>query len=185
MKLDAVKRKLSVVVLLLPLILTIQGCSYVQNRWSDVGDVIDVGFTFSKKPQFALFYDFIPVVPIGFGWVDGYFTGLGGGKVRDFSPHWERSFGLVLWGQEDLSFEYSLEELQEMPQEEREDVMNFQRTGLFGMVQGPFPDQDYLISCPHYIHIGWIGVVASPRYLQMLDLVVGFTTIDIGADDPK
>lgn len=161
----------------------LQGCSYVQNRWSDVGDVIDLGVTFSEEPQIALFYDFIPVIPIGYGRVDGYYAGLGGGRARLGSGHFERSYGLILWGQEELTFEKTLAEVEALPEHERNKLLDFQRTGLIGMVQGPFPGPNYLISCPHYIHIGWIGVVGTPRYLQMLDLVVGFTTLDIGFDD--
>jgi hypothetical protein len=42
-----------------------------------------------------------------------------------------------------------------------------------------------LISCPHYLHLGWVGVVATPRYLQMLDFVAGWTTLDVGGDDNR
>jgi hypothetical protein len=160
-----------------------QGCAYIKNRVNDCGDMIDIGLSFSRKPQLALFYDFIPVIPIGYGRVDGTYAGLGGGKLSWFDPHFERSYGLILWGQEEVTFEKSLEELEKLSREEREEILDFQRTGLIGMAQGPFPGPNYLISCPHYIHLGWIGVVGSPRYLQMLDFVLGFTTLDIGGDD--
>ncbi len=164
-------------------VLLLQGCAYWKNRINDCGEMIDIGFSFSRKPQLALFYDFIPVIPIGYGRVDGTFTGLGGGKLCWFDSHFERSYGLILWGQEEVTFEKSLEELDALPGEEREEIADFQRTGLIGMVQGPFPGPNYLISCPHYLHLGWIGAVGSPRYLEMLDFVLGFTTLDIGGDD--
>lgn len=163
----------------------VSGCSYWQNRLQDCGDMVDAGFTFSQKAQLALFYDFIPLVPIGYGRVDGKFVGLGGGKPRWFSRHFERHYGLILWGQEEVTFHKSLEELEQMPRDRRENFVDYQRSGLMGMAQGPFPGTDYLISCPHYVHLGWIGVVASPRYLQMLDFIIGFTTLDIGGDDGK
>ncbi len=158
-------------------------CSYLCNRADDAMDMVDVGFTFSTKPGIAVWYDFVPVVPIGISYVDGYFVGLGGGGFRFFSHHFQRHFGLVLWGQEEVTFRYSKQDLDDMTNTERDEATNFQRTGLIGMIQGPFPGPDYLISCPHYLHIGWIGAVASPRYLQMLDFIIGWTTLDICFDD--
>ena len=162
-----------------------QGCTYLHNRGNDAKDMIDLGFTFSKKPQFAFFYDFIPVIPIGYGEVQGQFAGLGGGQFTSGTPHYEQSYGAILWGQEKLSFGLSQEELDSLSESERNERLNYQRTGLIGMVQGPFPSSDYLISCPHYIHLGWIGVVGTPRYLHMLDFLVGWTTLDICNNDDR
>ncbi|MCD6385785.1 hypothetical protein J7M23_08410 [Candidatus Sumerlaeota bacterium] len=163
----------------------LQGCVYLKNRAGDAMDMIDIGFTFSKKPQFAFFYDFVPVVPIGYGNVEGYYVGLGGRKFGFFSPHYERSYGLILYGAEEVGFGNSVaeSELKAMSEEERHKLLNFQRSGLAGMVVGPFPGPKYLISCPHYIHLGWIGAVGTPRYLQMLDFILGWTTLDIYFDD--
>jgi len=161
------------------------GCAYFQARGNDAKDMIDIGVSVSKEPGFAFFYDFVPVIPIGFGYVNGSYIGLGGGEFAWVEPHYERSIGVILWGEEELAFNHSLEELEAMPDEQRRDVTNFQRTGLAGLAQGPVPDTDYLISCPHYLHLGWVGLVATPRYLQMLDFVLGWTTLDIGADDQR
>lgn len=179
------RTKLFCLFVILVLLFSLQGCLYLKNRVNDAADMIDIGFTFSKKPQFAFFYDFVPVIPVGFGWVDGYYVGLGGGKLNWFDPHFERSFGLGIWGQEELTFEKNLADLKKMDKEEREKVTDFQRTGLVGMIHGPFPGPNYLISCPHYLHLGWIGAVGTPRYLQMLDFVLGWTTLDICFDDDK
>lgn len=175
--------KFRIMILLFLLLFFFVGCSYLKNRAGDAGDIIDLGFTFSSKPQFALYYDFIPIIPIGYGEVDGKFIGLGGGKFGWWTSHYERSYGLILWGQEEVTFEKSKSDLNKMKEDERNKELNFQRTGLIGIFQGPFPSTDYLISCPHYIHLGWFGVVASPRYLQILDFVFGWTTLDIGSDD--
>jgi hypothetical protein len=139
-------------------------------------DVIDLGVTWSSRPGFALYYDFVPVIPVGFGYVDGHFAGLGGGRFGAMR-HFERSYGLVLWGQEEVGFGTF--------DRRKPETVRFQRTGLIGMVQGPFPGPDYLISCPHYFHLGWVGLVGTPRYLQMLDFVLGWTTLDIGFDDGR
>jgi hypothetical protein len=176
------KRSLLAIVLLAALCVA-QGCTYLKNRADDAMDIVDVGFTFSKTPQFAAYYDFVPIIPIGYGDVKGRFVGLGGGKLAGWAAHRERSYGLVLWGQEEVGFGKSASNLDKMTAKERNKALKFQRTGLIGMAQGPFPGPEYLISCPHYLHVGWIGAVATPRYLQIVDFVLGWTTLDICFDD--
>ena len=150
------------------------GCTYLKYRGEDAMEIIDLGITVSEKPGFAFYYDFITVIPIGIGYVDGTFAGLGGGRFG-WMKHYERSFGLVLWGQEEVGFrEYD---------KEKPETLGFQRTGLIGVFQGPLPGPDYMISCPHYLHVGWIGVVGSPRYLQAVDFVLGIFGLDICFDD--
>ena len=34
-----------------------------------------------------------------------------------------------------------------------------------------------------YIHLGWFGLVINARYTEVLDFVVGFTTLDLAGDD--
>jgi len=150
------------------------GCTYLKYRGQDAMDMIDIGFTFSSKPGFALWYDFVPVIPVGIGYVDGQFLGLGGGQFG-LMPHYEESYGLGVWGQEEVGFgDFDIK---------KPETVDFQRSGLIGMIQGPFPGPDYMISCPHYIHLGWIGVVGSPRYLQMADFLLGWIGLDICFDD--
>ena len=158
------------------LLLVLPGCTYMRHRGEDAADMLDLGVTWSKKPAFALYYSFVPIVAIGYGSVDGSFAGLGGGSFGAM-PHCEKSVGLILWGQERLGFG-------EFDPEEPETV-NYQRLGLVGLFQGPVPGPDYMISCPHYLHLGWGGLVATPRYLQILDFVLGWTTMDICFDDGR
>lgn len=169
--------------ILILLSLCLLSCSYLKNRVADAQDMIDIGFSISRRPQFALYYDFVPIIPVGYGDVKGKYIGLGGGKFGWLQPHQQRSYGLILWGQEEVNFGIPSDELSSMTLTQRNQALNFQRTGLIGVVQGPFPGPDYLISCPHYIHLAWIGVIGTPRYLQMLDFLLGWTTLDICGDD--
>jgi hypothetical protein len=161
------------------------GCSYLQNRAGDAADIIDLGFTVSKKAQFAAFTDapFMTIWPLGYGNVDGRFVGVGQGGLRGFSPMHERSVGFVLWGEEKLSYRAGKADLEEMDEEERAENEEFYRTGFLGFAEGPAPPPKYLFSCPHYLHLGWVGIVATPRYFELLDFVLGWTTIDICSDD--
>lgn len=156
------------------LFLSLQGCTYLKYRGEDAKEIIDLGVTVSAKPGFALYYDFVPVIPIGVGYVDGYFAGLGGGKFGAM-PHYEKSYGAILWGQEEVGFG--------VYDKQDPESVRFQRTGLIGVFEGPVPGPDYMVSCPHYVHLGWVGVVASPRYLQIIDFILGFSTLDICKDD--
>jgi len=58
-----------------------QGCGYFRHRLDDSKEMFGVGFTFSKKPQFAAYTNCPIIFPIGYGKVDGHFVGVGGGKA--------------------------------------------------------------------------------------------------------
>jgi hypothetical protein len=38
-------------------------------------------------------------------------------------------------------------------------------------------------SCIHYLHVGFIGAAANLRYMEVVDFVLGLTTLDLGGDD--
>lgn len=177
--------------LLLLLAVSVQGCSYFQQRLSDARNVIDLGLTFSSKPQFALYYSgpIVQIGTIGYGDVDGRFFGLGEGHGHLWSPHYEKSYGLVAWGQEWVSFDHDKAALDALPAEEAEKVSNHMQVGVVGFVRGgsgdgaPPPGPKYIVSCPHFIHLGWVGVVANPRWLQMVNFVVGWTGLELLKND--
>lgn len=162
-----------------------QGCAYLQNRGDDAREMIDLGFTVSDDPQFSMFVIFPPIhlTPFGIGEVNGRFVGLGGGHFRAFSPYYERSIGLGLWGDETVSFDKSWEQLSGLSEEELRREAVFYRTGVFGLADGPPPPKEYWVSCPHYLHLGWVGGVLSPRYSEALDFLLGWFLIDICGDD--
>jgi hypothetical protein len=171
---------------LLSALLFLNGCSYMTNRWNDTKDIGDFGFTFSSKPQFSAYVSapVVQIIPLGIGKVDGHFFGMGEGQTALWAPHYEKSLGLLVWGEERVSFFHTEEELAAMSEEKRDEAANFMRSGVGGFVQGPW-SLKYCVSCPHYIHLGWFGVVVTPRYLQMLDFVLGWTTLDVCQDDNR
>lgn len=152
------------------------GCTYMKHRGADALDVIDVGLTFSKLPQFAAYYRLpIPVGAIGYGKVAGTFVGIGGGNVG-VMPHYEESYGLILWGQEEVAFgDYNREDRERL---------NYEGIGI-GLFNRPVPPPGYFLGCPHYLHLGWIGAVGMPRFHEAIDFAVGFTTLDIFRDDGR
>ena len=186
------KRTLTTV-FLFALLLVSQGCAYLHDRGNDALDIVDLGFTFSKKPQFSAYVNapFVALVPIGYGNVDARFVGIGGGKAAWLSPHFERSAGLLLWGREELTFEHTRADLAAMDETERRKAAEFHQVGVGGVilglagVYGPPPKPKDLFACPHYLHLGWFGVVGTARYWEMLDFLVGWTTLDITGDDKR
>ena len=40
-------------------------------------------------------------------------------------------------------------------------------------------------ACIHYVHVGWIGVMANLRYMQAPDFVLGLLCIDLALDDGR
>lgn len=151
------------------------GCgAYWRNRAADAHDIIDIGLSFSRRPQFALYGNFQTLTPIGYGHVDGWFFGNAGGTWGWMKYH-HRGLGLLLWGEEEQAY----------GEHDPDDPasVNFRREGIIGLLQGPRPDRKEIITCPHIIHLGWIGVVGTGRWLDLLDFILGWTTLDIMDDD--
>lgn len=179
-------------------LLTTQGCYYFQNRAEDAMDIIDFGFTFSKEPYLNLFVDapFVTTQPIGGGYLDGYFLGLGQGKLSLFAPCHFENWGFILYGEETVSYDGHSDNLASLDKAGEDRALQFSReffyTGLVGIGKGlaegrywqePGRTMKYIGTCPHNFHLGWFGIVATPRYWDMLDLIVGFTTLDLSQDD--
>lgn len=154
--------------------------SFLGQRFDDLLDMGDVGFTFSFEPSFALYYDLTPFIPIGYSKVDGWFAGVGGGRLG-IMRHYQRNLGLILYGEEAVGFaRYDKDD---------DASLNRQNVGLLGVAQGlperRFPGPDYMPSSLHYVHAGWIGAVLNLRYLQMVDFVLGWLGVDLGFDDAR
>lgn len=185
--------RLRIIILLLLATLNLTGCTYMTNRYNDFKDVMDVGVTFSSKPQFSAYASgpFVQVGTLGWGHVDGHFFGMGEGRLALWAPHYEDSWGLFVVGQEYVSFYHTEAELMAMPEKERNEAANYMQVGIVGMPMGlagygpPPPTLKYFGSCPHYLHLGWIGIVGGPRWLQMGDFILGWTTLDICGDDNR
>jgi len=155
----------------------LSGCAYLKHRGADALDIVDIGLTFSKDPYFAAYYRLpIPVGGLGYGKVRGHFLGIGGGNIG-LMPHYEESYGLVVWTQEEVAFgDYN---------EEDEERLNYGRVGIVGLFEGRPVPPGYILGCPHYLHLGWIGAVGMPRLHEALDFALGLTTLDIARDDGR
>jgi hypothetical protein len=102
---------------------------YLLDRVADGLEVVDVGISISTRPQWSFYGDFASVAGGGYGRVDGYMLGVGGGRLG-LVRHAQGSIGLVAWGYEEVgwgSFDPA-------------DVttLNYQGVGPVGLVLPPY-----------------------------------------------
>jgi len=105
--------------------------SYLQHRGEDALETVDIGFTWSSKPQVALFGNFSSITPGGYGCVDGYFAGIGGGRAG-VVRHYERSIGVGIWGYEEIGWG------EEFDKDDITTLTYAMGTGVLGLVLPPY-----------------------------------------------
>ncbi len=163
------------VLVLASLVACAQGCGYIGDRAGDAARMFDLGFSFSTKPQFSAYMNCPVIAPLGYGSVDGYYVGMGGGKVGAMKFH-QKSSGLLVWGREEVSWESF--------DAEKADTLSVQGVGVLGLAEGHQGEKAYTPACIHYLHLGFIGIAANVRWLQIPDFFVGFFLLDPLDDDP-
>ena len=79
------------------------GCSYLTYRAEDFAEIVDIGVTYSSKPQFALYSSFESILPGGYADLDGWFAGWGGGQFG-VTRHYLHAWGAIVWGHEEIGW---------------------------------------------------------------------------------
>ena len=155
---------------------TSQGCTvgrYFQYRAQDFLDIPEVGITVTTTPQIGLYWNSLDLLVAGYCDLDGTFIGWAG-RHGVVVPIRSQCYGLIV----------SREHVQwgDAPARERYGGL----AGLPGIAAGIAEDGHPLDSpaCVHFIpHIGYVGLVWNLRWGQIVDFVVGWTTIDLDGDD--
>jgi hypothetical protein len=165
-------------VLLLALVAAVsmsQGCRYAQHRLEDALEIVDIGLTFSDEPQVGLYWNSLDLLVFGYSNVDGYFAGWGGGQIG-ITRHYNNCYGLIV-GHEEIGWgEFDKDDPETLY------VRYSGLAGLPSMATGGSPN--YTPACVHFFpHIGYVGLVWNARWMEMVDFVLGWTTIDISGDD--
>jgi hypothetical protein len=152
------------------------GCTYLRHRGEDLLDVVDLGVTASIWPGFALYADGVSVLPGGISYVDGYFVGIGGGRAGAMR-HYETCWGLIAVGHETHGWGDF--------RKGDPSTLHRQFVGVLGLPLFPVVQSrpSYMPACVHYLHLGFVGVVANARYMEVVDFIVGWTTLDLACDD--
>ena len=73
--------------------------SFLKSRFRDALQMGDVGVTLSAPEYGSVYGAFFSGVAAGYGHVDGYFVGIGGGDIGVMRIHYNH-IGLGVWGRE-------------------------------------------------------------------------------------
>ncbi len=153
------------------------GCTtaYWQSRGNDFADFIDIGVTYTKEPHVAVYAGFQSILSIGYADVDGGLLGLGFGQFGNLAMR-NRAAGFAIEGVEQYAIGDTYDPADPSSPEKR-------GAGL-GMLYYPTPKTTMeFLQCPKFVHLGWVGLNINCKIGELLDFVVGWTTLDIGGDD--
>ena len=164
------------------------GCSYLRDRGNDALDIFDIGFTVTDKltPDFAVYLDFFGRTPLGGAYLDhAKLLGIGYRHVG-WLDYESKSWGALAWGSE----KYGSGEFDpKNPYQAREDQQNLTErprfhTGFARMIaEDNAPPPIQFFACDKAVHLGYVGFLANCRPLELIDFLLGWTTLDILCDD--
>jgi hypothetical protein len=160
--------------LLVAITVILQGCSYLRYRYEDAAEIMDLGFSFTKTPQFAAYSNCPITRPMGYGKLDGVVVGIGGGGAG-IKRHQLDSAGLLFWGREESGWQSF--------SKQRTETLSVPNTGLMAMAQPPEESGPRKPTCSHYLHLGWVGIVWNMRWLDVPDFLAGLFCMDPLRDD--
>jgi hypothetical protein len=168
-------RRLGLVLALAVVFAAAQGCTYLKYRGQDFMEMADLGLTITKTPQIGLYANGVSIVCGGYSNIDGWFAGWGGGKFG-VQRHYNYCWGMLLGGWEEIGWgDFDKND---------PDTLYRQQQGIIGIVQPPYDSNPaYVPACVHYLHLGWLGVVGNLRYMEMIDFLAGWATLDLSGDD--
>ncbi|HUT36839.1 MAG TPA: hypothetical protein VNE39_25380 [Planctomycetota bacterium] len=85
---------------------------YLADRAQDMMEIADVGITISEEPGFAIYGAFASITPVGAGYVNGRFIGLGGGQFLGLGAgdlgstrFYLSAVGVLVWGYEEFGWQ--------------------------------------------------------------------------------
>jgi hypothetical protein len=166
--------------------LVVSGCAYMRDRGHDAMDIIDIGVTVNDKPmpRFALYFDFFNILPLGFSNVDGKVLGMGN-RQAGFMDFEHQNWGVLAVGKEQKGSGVFNPNDPHQARPDQKDLTERPRydVGFVGVGgEEPPPDMQFL-ECDRALHLGWIGLHATMRPIDLLDFVFGWFTIDMMGDD--
>jgi hypothetical protein len=154
------------------------GCSYLSNRGNDLLDVADVGLTISNitEPGFVAFVDVNPILPLGFGVLQGQLIGVGHREVGiTYIRH--TCSGAIFFGEESYGIGLS-------PDDAHGRALWYSH-GVFPLlfIVGQTPPWSQWGDVELSLHLGWAGLQLRLKPMEGVDLLIGITTLDLLRDD--
>ena len=116
------------------------------------------------------------IVPIGYGHVDGYYAGVGAGKVG-VMEHQQRNAGALFWGYEKNTWQSATGKGPKSGED--------QPVGLLAIARGERGERPYKASCKHYFHLGWVGVTANINWVGIGNFFTGWFGVDLVGHDQE
>lgn len=182
-------RRLSFFMFLLVASLSLNGCTYLKNRGNDARDIFDVGVTVntSLKPQFAFYFDQFSIFTLGYSHFKGKIFGNVNSKdgLLDYENY---DWGVVAWGSRKEGADPFDPTDPRQARADQKDLKERPRFDL-GLARIPFsndpPPWRQYIECHRIFHFGYVGIVFNLRPLDLIDFLVGWTTLDILHDDNR
>ncbi len=169
-----------------------QGCSssspYLRNRVNDALDIMDIGITVTPalKPQFAAFFDFSSLTPFGYADVKGKYLGLGNRQFGWLDYEFQ-AWGLLAWGQRKSGAGKFNPADPHQARSNQKNITERQKydVGFVGALMGKNPPPElWFMECgPRILHLGWIGFTETTRWFDIIDFLLGWTTLDLLRDD--
>lgn len=156
------------IALLVVLALAAQGCTYAGNRFRDAGDTMDLGFTLSSRPQFAIYLCAFGMAGLGYGHLDGKVLGLFGGRVG-MQPMKADIWSAGPIGEQTIQY--------------GDEQAVTQCTGAVCIIRETPEGKTKSTSCCHYLHLGFLGLAGNVHYKELADFFLGFFGKDICNDD--
>ena len=155
---------------------SVTGCAYVRNRGKDALDMVDIGFTFTRKPQFGIYANCPFLFPVGYTKVDGKYAGLGGGKFG-ITEHHQDATGLLVSGHERIEWRD--------PNTGEASAVQAHNVAPLGLASDEEGNATYKPQCAHYLHLGYVGVTSNLNYKEWGDFFAGWAGFDICRDDNR
>lgn len=193
---NAVTRHAARAAILLPLLLVGSGCAYLHERGRDAADMFEVGLTVSRRPQLAIYpVAYFNLVSLGYSGVEGTYYGIGGRTIGAMPFKDRASWGVLLWGYDNLNigpfnpddphlaWRGDMAELREQGQPLPAERPEYSYGAITLAAEGRSAPPITYFQCRRNIHLGWLGIHAALRPLDIVDFVVGWTTLDILGDD--
>lgn len=166
------------------------GCSYMHNRGADAIQMFDIGITVSPlcKPGLAAYVGVPGSIALGGAYVpDAKIFGIGNNQAG-WLDYEHKSYGALLWGSSKQGAgEFDPKDVYQA----REDQRNLTKRPRFNtgpvrdIVEGnPVPPPAFIV-CDKFVHVGYVGILFNCRFLQIVDFLAGWTTLDIMDDDKE
>jgi len=168
-----ISRRLALAAALPLIVAALTGCAYLKNRGNDALDIFDVGITFSSEPHVGVYAGFESLLSAGYADVEGKMLGLGNRRAGWLDMKYKAA-GALLEGHEEWAYgDY----------ENDPSLRQNQGAGL-GLLYDDVPRTvPKFLNCPKFVHLFFIGANVNCKIGEVLDFVLGWTTLDIGCDD--